>query len=912
MAGFVLHSRQNHAGNRAATDRSSALAITYRFGQFLLDHASGTLTRNGERIRLQDQPFRLLHLLVERAGEVVSREDIRDRLWSQNTFVEFDKSLGVAVLKVREALADEASNPRFIETVPRRGYRFIAPVRVERPTVPDSNPVVGVPSVRETSLPSHAGVQKYRWLAASLVVVLIVAGFYLRSRQQTSASMAPPLVVTQPAVHLRRSVAVLGFRNLPKRAEDDWLSAAVCEMLNTELAAGGELRMVSGEDVATAKGELPVRDEDSLGRSTLQQLRVNPGADVVVIGSYTTLPGGPQRQIRLDVRLQETSGGETIAEEAVSGNESELFGLVGDLGGKLRQRLGATPVSEAGAIAARAAIPSSEKAARLYSEGRAKLWGYDYFAARDLLTKAIAADPKFPLAHAALSDVWSHIGYDAKAVAEARRARELSNNLSEEQRLVVEGQYDRMVQEWPKAIETYRSLFRLFPDNLNYGLLFASAQMHLNPSDSLATLATLRRLPPPYGDDARIDMTEASAWINRDFTKARAASKLAIEKAKAQAAPLIVSRTYGILCQQGPIANASVEAIDDCKSALQGGIAAKDLNTEAMMRTNLAAAYYLRGDLTQSAEMFQEAVKQFRQVGNRDGVATALSNFAETRLSLGDLKEAEKLLKESIPEYQAVDDQEGVALNLDNLGDLYREQGQLQKAGTTYGQAEVLARKIDDKNAIATALTGKGDVAFDRGDLAAARTSYKEALQLRDQTGEKQSSEESRLSIAKVDVEEGHGAEAETVARASMKQFHDEQQADDELSAGIVLIGASLAAGKQSEAEKTVLAAQDLGAHSQNRFLHLQFELASARVQLASNHPEHSSEALRQIKPDAERQGYVGLGLATELALAECAAKTQHPAEAQTRLRELHTAASSAGFGLIARKADQQLSSLGK
>jgi curli biogenesis system outer membrane secretion channel CsgG len=161
-------------------------------------------------------------------------------------------------------------------------------------------------------------------------------------------------------------------------------------MLNTELAAGGELRMVPGEDVARAKSELPLRDEDSLGRTTLQHLRTNPGADVVVLGSYTMIPADPQRRIRLDVRLQDTAGGETIAVESVSGDENDLFNLVSDLGGKLRRSLGVASPSEEIEIATRAALPSNEKAARLYAEGRAKMWQFDYAAARDLLNKAIA------------------------------------------------------------------------------------------------------------------------------------------------------------------------------------------------------------------------------------------------------------------------------------------------------------------------------------------------------------------------------------------------------------------------------------------------------------------------------------------------------------------------------------------
>ena len=86
------------------------------------------LTRNGIRIKLQDQPLQLLAFLLEKSGQVVTREELRQQLWPGNTFVDFDKSLGVAVLKVREALGDSATNPTFLETLPRRGYRFIAPV----------------------------------------------------------------------------------------------------------------------------------------------------------------------------------------------------------------------------------------------------------------------------------------------------------------------------------------------------------------------------------------------------------------------------------------------------------------------------------------------------------------------------------------------------------------------------------------------------------------------------------------------------------------------------------------------------------------------------------------------------------------------------------------------------------------
>src|SRR5215475_7039580 len=106
----------------------AASSKIYRFGLFETDVAKGTLTRNGIRVKLQDQPFRVLILLLERPGEIISRDELRQKVWPEGTYVDFDGSLNVILKKLRAAIDDDSDNPRFIETVPRRGYRFIAPV----------------------------------------------------------------------------------------------------------------------------------------------------------------------------------------------------------------------------------------------------------------------------------------------------------------------------------------------------------------------------------------------------------------------------------------------------------------------------------------------------------------------------------------------------------------------------------------------------------------------------------------------------------------------------------------------------------------------------------------------------------------------------------------------------------------
>ena len=878
----------------------------YRFGPFELNTGEESLARNGTRVKVQDLPYRLLVLLLERPGEIVTREEVRQRLWPDNTFVEFDNSLGVAIRKVRDALNDDAEAPRYVETLPRRGYRFTAPVTVsgsEAAAQPAETltpaPVVGI---RSTSTPTVTNSHRRYWVIAASVLVLvgaIVYGFRSLPRRASTKAEAAGLV---PPIRARRSVAVLGFRNLPGRPEDNWLSPAFSEMLNTELGAGGGLRMISGEDVARAKRELPLTDEDSLARGTLERLRTNPGADVVVLGSYTLLPNNGENRIRLDIRLQDTLRGETIAEQAITGNENELFELASQAGASLRQSLGVTSISSEATNAARAALPSNGQAARLYGQGRVKLWAYDFLGARELLARAVAADPNYPLSHAALSEALWHLGFEIKARGEAQRASELDIHLPQEQRLLIEGQYRRTLHDSPRVVEAYQSLFHLFPDSLDYGLLLASAQMKIKPSDSLRTLAALRSLPPPSNADARIDMVEASAWINVDDTKARAAAKRAIDKASAQGSHVIVARTYGFLCQQDVGLGLSAEGISECANALQSALAAKDIDGAAMMRNNLAAIYFQMGDLAQSEKMFREAIAEFRQVGNEGGMATSLANFGASRVSEGDLSGAKKLLDESIIEFQAIDDKEGIALSLNNLGDLFRQSGNLQTAATTYQQAKATAQEIDDKNAIAYVMQGLGDVAVDRGDLAAARKSYEEALSLRKQTGELQLAAETELALSRLAIEEGHSAEAETVIRKCHEQFHHENQSDDELDSIVVLIEALLSEGNFAVAEKERKVNQALAAKSVNQLLRLQFDLVSARVQLAIGDAASASILLQRTLRSARAHHFLGVELETRLALAELKKKLGQTADAQADLVALEKLARGKGFGRIASK----------
>jgi len=915
----------NPRSSMAMNQTSQPPSPCYRFGPFFADPAAGSLVRKGVRIRIQEQPFRLLCLLLENPGGVVSKESVRERLWPADTFVEFDASLSVAISKLRDALDDDAEKPQFIQTVPRRGYRFIAPVEtVAALANPMPHPPAaladgvsevqvsseGVPARGPAFTPAIApeNPARFRVLAALLLVCAIVIGSLAVHRMRVRAQSLPSSAAASPssvtAVPVRRSVAVLGFRNLPGRPEENWLSSAFSEMLNTELAEGGSLRMVSGEDVAHARAELPISDEDTLAKGTLEKLRVNPGADVVILGSYTTVRGKGRRRIRLDLRAQDTKAGETIAEESVIGSEENLFELAAQAGARMRQSLGVQNTSAENTAEARATLPSNQRALQFYAEGRAKLWQYEIPMALALLQEAVAADPNYPLAHSALSEAWWHQGYRAKARSEAQRAMELSKNLPEAERLLVEGQYRRAISDWPKAVETYRALYNLFPDRVDYGLLLASAESHTSMDASAQTLAQLRRLPPPSGNDPSIDIAEGTIWINHDFAKANAAAKRALDKGIGEGSPAIVTWSYGLLCEQGVVSGKSTaESVDLCEKALQHTTALGDPNGRAMVLVNLSAIRFQQGDIAQAQTMFEQALKIFRQIGNTEGQVAVLSNLGAAKVGQGDLVQAKKLIEEAIPANRAIGDDEGLALALNNLGDVERLMGQLDAAESSYDQAKVIASKIDNKNALAYIQSGLGDVLTDRGDLTAARKSYEVALALRTELAERLFVGETQVSLARLSIEEGHPADAEAAMKICRKQFHDDQQSDDELAASLVLIDALFAQGKYAEAKNELAAAAPLAVKGQSLLSRLQFDLASARTPVDAENLDPVRAKIKRTVQDAHAHGYLGLELEARLALVQLENQNGHRSLTQGQLADLESSANAKGFGLIARKA---------
>ncbi|MGA2101154.1 MAG: winged helix-turn-helix domain-containing protein, partial [Candidatus Sulfotelmatobacter sp.] len=213
----------------------STLPSLVRFAGFEVDLRAGELRREGSRVRLQEQPFLLLTALLESAGEVVTREELRKRLWAENTFVDFDHRLAVAVSKLRDALRDSADKPTFVETVGRRGYRFLGRLEFDSLSA-DSHagacdtPVVSSQPAEQTQLPKlvqpHLG--RSRIILFSLGFVILIAVIALPKLVHIRSGKAPS---TAP-----RSLAILPLQNRGEDSRSDFLGLSLADVLITKLA----------------------------------------------------------------------------------------------------------------------------------------------------------------------------------------------------------------------------------------------------------------------------------------------------------------------------------------------------------------------------------------------------------------------------------------------------------------------------------------------------------------------------------------------------------------------------------------------------------------------------------------------------------------------------------------------------
>jgi TolB-like protein/DNA-binding winged helix-turn-helix (wHTH) protein/Flp pilus assembly protein TadD len=434
-----------------------------RFGTYEVCLQSGEVRKAGLRIRVQQQPLKLLEILLEHSGEVVTREELRSRVWPNESFGDFDQALNIAIGKLRSALGDSAENPRFIETLPKRGYRFIAEVSVldagARPKRPEPS-ARDLPGSQENKTePGHKlqdgglGVTSKhrlwptRWIIVALA--LIVSLSILSVSRLRSRAPAPTGI---------RSLAVLPLENLSGDDSQNYFADGMTDELITDLAQISALRVISRTSAMVYKG----------ARKPLPQIARELNVDAVIEG--TVLRSGDQ--VRITAQLIEASTDKHLWSQSYEGELRDTLALQNRVASAIADqiRISMTPQEQAALKDVKVVNPEAYES---YLKGRYfwnKRTADGLKVALAYFTQAIEEDPKYAQAYSGLADTYTLLGdwqYAVmtpkealpKAKAAALKALELDSALGEAHTSLAvcldgfDWDFDTAEKEFQRAIE---------------------------------------------------------------------------------------------------------------------------------------------------------------------------------------------------------------------------------------------------------------------------------------------------------------------------------------------------------------------------------------------------------------------------------------------------------------------------
>jgi len=446
----------------AGPDRN---VLGYRFATFEVDLRAGELRKNGMKIKLQDQPFRLLAILLEHPGEAVLREELQQRLWPADTFVDFDHSLNTAVTRIREALGDSADNPRFVQTLPRRGYRFLASLEAiedkpsAEPPSPISQPPTPAPApspISQLPTPASAPVRRYAawrvWTWRALFAVLAavaVYGYFSGWRiWQPRGTAAPELI----------RLVVLPFVNLSGDPSQEYFGDGMTEEMITQLGR------VNPQRLAVIARTSAMRYKDT--KTGVQQVASDLKVTYVVEGSFRRVGNN----VRITAKLIQVSDQTQLWNHDYDVQVADVLQIQSQVAQSVA---GQISVQLLPYRPPRPVKPEAYEAALLGRYYWNRRTDADLQKAAESLQAAVTKDPSYALAQAWMAEVYHLLGYysvlapvDAypKARAAAQRALQLDETLGEAHATLADVTY-LYENDWKGAEKEFRKAIELSPNS---------------------------------------------------------------------------------------------------------------------------------------------------------------------------------------------------------------------------------------------------------------------------------------------------------------------------------------------------------------------------------------------------------------------------------------------------------------
>jgi serine/threonine protein kinase/tetratricopeptide (TPR) repeat protein len=779
--------------------------------------------------------------------------------------------------------------------------------------------------------------QKKVWIAASGVVLaalVALALWTLRDRFPGTKNLRP-------------TIAVLGFKNQTTNPETDWVSTSLSDMLSSELAAGDFVVPTPAESVARAKLDLALPGDASYSPETIQRIRRSLRCDYVVHGAFFDPGKSAGGRVQLDLRLYNAKSGEVVASVSESGSEVALPDLAARVGVALRGKLGAPGISRSQSAELQAAVPSTPEATRLYFQGLGQLRNFDLLGAQDSLTNATKEDPNFSLAHAYLAETWRALGFDEKAKMEAKSAFVLSSHLGREDKTLVEARFREISSDWDKAVDLYRSLWTLYPENPEYAIRAADVQIRAGqPNEALKTIELLRKQSeaggPDTGKDPRLDLKEAeAAEALSDYSKEKQSALRAADGARAKGSRLLEAEALWRACAAMAFLGDAPGAQTVCQRSIELAKPVGDLLLVARCFTILGLVAGNQGDPKQSLEQHQQALEFARKIGSRRDITGALTNIGNVLANQDDLSGAQKkyqdalavaqeigdrgqiitllnnlatvsqsfgkfpvalhLYQQSLEQARSIQDKGSAARAQHNIGFIYSLQGDLPSALQNFQQAAQGAEETGNKSDQAQILYALGDTKLDQGDLAAAEENYQSGLQLANSIGDKSTIAMGRLSLGRLRLQQAKAAEALVLAQQAAEEFKAQGFKDQECDARNLAASALLDLDRRSDASKEIDFIAQLS--PQDPTVKLAAAITAARLQLRSGQVDTGKKSLDSVRSEATRLGIPGLQFEARLAQGEIGLFGGDKRSALFSLSALQKDAAKKGFRQIEARA---------
>jgi DNA-binding winged helix-turn-helix (wHTH) protein/Tfp pilus assembly protein PilF len=636
-----------------ANDQNS----TTRFGVFELNPHSGELRKAGTRIRLQDQPLKVLMALLEQPGAVVTREELKRRIWPEESFGDFDHAVNVAVAKLRAALSDSADTPRYVETLHRRGYRFISPVTpaAEQPPAVPSNGSALTHSTKHSHLTTWTAIG-----GVLLIAAWAAYGWWIFHRKTYALTDKDTIVVAD-------------FTNT---TGDPVFDGTLRQGLAVQLDQSPFLSLISDERVKQTLRLMSQPPDARLTPEIAQEVCERTASAAALEGSIANLGN----QYVLGLRAVNCATGDTLAEEQATANgKEEVLKTLEQTAAKLRGKLGEslmtvekfnTPVEEV-------TTPSLE-ALQAYSLGRITLIDKeDHLGAIQLFKRAIQLDPNFAMAYASLGLAYSEHS-ERDSTANYRIAFDLRDRVSDRERFYIESHYYASVTgNLEKAGQVYEVWEKTYPrDDI----------AHLNLGENALNLGDFAKAEKEAREALKLlrgDCISYGALISayiamNQLAEARAVANEA-EKGKADCFHFQLCR-YQLAFLEGDQAGMARMA---AASAGKWGVGS--LGAEA--RT---AAYY--GHLKQSHEYVRQAIGSGEHAGVKELPLLIEAWDADSEGLLGNAELARREANEALQRSNGRDVQGIAALALALTGDVNRAHALAESLAKRFPQDTIVQR----------------------------------------------------------------------------------------------------------------------------------------------------------------------------------------------------------------------------